>query len=716
MWSMSFNPCPVPRAPCRVGGPHSTFHIPHATIFWSSVVLWFYGATGPVWAAETRSSPVTSTTQLVVTLATDEILPVQSRFERTPPTIVVEFPAGRVAGTLPERSMVQRGAIEEIRTVYASATKPVETRWVQALKIQLRGPYTYKVRAQPGRIVIDLEHPAAITSGDLEVGLAGGTVISGTLPPAFNERFRAMQEALNRARPHPWVWRASSASGSNAAPIAEPPSLIGKPLPRSSTSQAFSSAASARASQPARTAQGPPSLPRGTEAFAGWIWLMSAIGLAGLAGTLWLWRQQVVDPAARRALIGQPALRVPSSIRVIDQLVWRAFERQGYQLLHMVELGEPLGLMRIMAKDGRKAALLCVGNGAFFEKTTVEQFLQSLRKAQAEYGFLVAPGSFTVPAQRYAKEHGVTLMGRDQLTQLLSDGAVSEYYTKQIQQLHKQLEDAQATLNEYAQQLDTIRRQRNEASWFLGEERSKTANLEAQVNEVSQQLRHWQAQAEQWQQAADATHKRWEESQWYLGEARASGQHADEQLRALRETFMQLEQRHQEMTAQLHAVERQRDESNWYLGEARSAHEALQQQTQGLADQLEAERSHRHALEAELTAMRASSDRRRASRLCPPDVTIEVWRSDGIPVFRGTPLNVSRSGFGFGGEQPLHEASGRLRVHLSRSGLEHPVEAASRLVWQRRDDGANGRSLNGCEFLDLSDEDRATLEQILRQT
>ena len=598
------------------------------------VLLGISGIMGSAWPAETQSLPVTSKTQLVVKLATGEVLPVRSRFEPDPPTLIVEFPPGRVSGTLPERSMVRRGVIEEIQSVYASATKPGETRWLKALKIRLRGSYDFQVHAEPGRIIIELQHPAAMASEDVEVGLSGGTVISATLPPAFSERFRAMQEALDRARPQSWVWRARSAP---ATP----------PLP-SSTRPEISSTSSQTSPSPTMPA-------RGAQTLAGWLGLLGGIGFAG--GVLWLWRRRVWGFVARRTRVGQPPRRAPSGVRLIDQLVWRAFERQSYQLLQTVELGDPLGLLRIMAKDGLKAALLCVGEGALFEKATVEQFLQSIRKAQVEHGFLVAPGSFTVPAQRYAKEHGIVLLGREQLTQLLSDGAISESYTDQLQQLHKQLEDAQEALSESARQLDTIRRQRNEASWFLGEERAKTAKLEAQVNELNEQFRHWQTQAEQWQQTADATRKQWEESQWYLGEARAFGRHVDEQLRALH-------------------------------GEGQR-------------------------LLAELIAMRTYGDRRRAFRVSRPQVTIEVQRPDGVVVFRGIPRNLSRTGFGFDAEQLLDHAPDFLRIRLYPPESEQAVEATGRLVWQRRDATMNGHALSGCEFLDMAAEGRATLEQIL---
>ena len=91
-----------------------------------------------------------------------------------------------------------------------------------------------------------------------------------------------------------------------------------------------------------------------------------------------------------------------------------------------------------------------------------------------------------------------------------------------VQQLHTQRDEARKTMDEYARQLDTLRRQRNEASWFLGEERTTAAKREQHVEEITQEIRQWQAKTNQWQQAAELARKQWEEGQWSLGESKAA--------------------------------------------------------------------------------------------------------------------------------------------------------------------------------------------------
>ena len=626
------------------------------------------GIAPALWAGETQRTPVMRRTQLIIKLATAETLPVQSRFEPAPPTIVLDFPPEQVTGALPDRSVIRQGVVEEIHTSYGSSESPSQARWIKDMRIQLRGPYEYTVQAEAGRIIVMIAHPADVTSEAIEVGLTGGVVVSGAAAPVLSERFQAMQEALLRARPQPWTVKMDLFSdGGRLAP-----QQAALPAPSSP-------AVPARPLRPA---------PRPSRS-ADWPWFLGYFfgAVGGLAGTAWalkLWRR-----GGRPSAPAAP--RVPTGMRIIDQLVWRSFERQGYQLIQLTELDEPLGLMRLVARDGLKAAVVCVGDGTFFERTTVEQCLRVMRAAQIDRGFLIAPGAFTIPAQRYAKEHGLTLLGRDQLTELVSDGAMTEHYTKQLQQLHVQVSEAKETLTQYVHQFEDIRRQRNEASWLLGEERAKSATLEAGVEELTQQLRESEAQAEQWRQAAGLAKQQWEESQWYLGEAHASAEHLDGQLRSVREAQAQFEEQAREFSAQLREcsaqlaeVERQRDEANWFLGEAR----------------------------AELAAIQSHGERRRAARLHRSDLTLELATPDGAAVFRGTPRDISLTGFGMDIEHALDALPEPLRVRLYLAGLPDPLETTGRVVWSRRV-GENGRHVAGCTFVDMPEESREAFERVL---
>ena len=98
---------------------------------------------------------------------------------------------------------------------------------------------------------------------------------------------------------------------------------------------------------------------------------------------VWFLNQSDAFQTLRRVRAQQAGGRLPSGIILMDQLVWRAFERQGFQLMTELELSPPLGgTLRVMMKDGTKAALLFVRNGPFLEKQTVELFTRALREAR----------------------------------------------------------------------------------------------------------------------------------------------------------------------------------------------------------------------------------------------------------------------------------------------------------------------------------------------
>ena len=153
---------------------------------WRVVVaglLLLIGAEQPAQSAETTTPFMTRKTELVLKLATNQVVPVQSRLLNQPPTLILEFPPNRVSGSLPERSVIQQGIIEEIRTTYAASQAQADARWIEAVSIQLRGPYRCEVHPEPGRIVIEIEHPNSLITEAVFVGLPGkGLVIASESP------------------------------------------------------------------------------------------------------------------------------------------------------------------------------------------------------------------------------------------------------------------------------------------------------------------------------------------------------------------------------------------------------------------------------------------------------------------------------------------------------------------------------------------------------
>ena len=659
------------------------------------------------WAAEApdqhRATP--QTTQLILKLASEELVSVDTKFQEDPPTILIQFPSRRIIGTLPESSVIGQGAVQSVETVYAASKSPTDRRWIQELRIHLRGHYGYQVRSESGRIIVEVEHPADIAGETVEVGL-GGVILSSAAPQGFSERFQAMEQALKSAMPKPRIGEATS-----GAPAAG----------STSTTYADDSQPAAPSSQPpAVTVETPPPPSSRSGQPSAWPWagLASFVALGVWWGGRRGWWQALTPKIPwwpqRRPLSSD---RIAPEVRIVDQLVWRAFERKGFQLLQMLELENPIGLMRLMAKDGRKAALVCIGDGLFFEKTVVDEFQQAMRHASAQEGFIVAPGSFTVPAQRLAKEHDISLIGREQLIELLSEGAVNEHFSKQLHQLHDQVHQAKITLEEYARQLETLRRQRNEATWFLGEERTKSSSLQTQVDELTRQVGEWQAQAKQWQEAAELTRRQWEESQWYLGEARAAIAHLEDQLKPLHEAYAELDARHQELAARLQDAERQRNEAQWFLGESRAACDMLKQETQRLAEQLQTTQGGLEETKRMVEHYRRlaeGQERRRALRLSRSGIRVHVQGRDGAVLFEGTPRDVSTTGIGLAMSDRLPDGAEPLQLRVVLPGSDEPFRIDAKTVWQRADDGA-ALQISGHEFIPLAADDRHRLQRAIAQ-
>ena len=673
----------------------STFLRANARLAWLIAAAWLVPSAG---AAETTDPMPMTKTFLTLKVDAQEPLTIRSTFQERPPTITLTFSGQRVIAALPERSPVAQGVIQAVTARYEGVRAPrtASRRTLRSLDIVLTAPYSFRVRSEAGRVVVEIEHPTSIGSTSVEVGLRGGTVISGIGRVEVSDRFRAMQEAMERAASASWTFQANSAPQGVAAP-----EMILPSSPQAGISAAGSSAA-ARLPQPAdrvRSAWWP----------SAWLLLLAMTGLIGFGA--WRFLTGLVHAANGSAITRGRSQRVPSGVMLIDQLVWRAFERQGYHLILETELIQPLiGTLRIVTKEGPKSALLFLGHGPFFEKQTVERFIHIMRDANVEQGLLIASGSFTVPAQRLAKERRVTLIGREQLTELLSAGAGSEYFTKQLAQSQARLEETKETLRQYAGELDTLRRQRNEASWYLGEEREKTGKLEVQLEELTQQLRRYEIDIHRWEQDAAALRKQWTESQWYLGESAARVRHMEAQLSAL-----------QDVAKHVESAERARDEMKWYLGEEQTKTESLHAQLVSLQQHLDDAARRETTLQGELArlgqaleSLRTCGNRRARLRAAIPQAFIELFNGEETPIFSGMPRDLSGSGVGLETDREL-PAFQSVRVRLRLPGQERPVTSRARLMWHRAE-GQPTTYRGGCKFIGVSASTRARIEQLVEET
>ena len=130
--------------------------------------------------AETADDPVAMrTTMMVLKVDADTSLAIRTSFQAAPPTLTIEFPSQQVMSSLPERSSIGSGVIQSIIASYDSAPPQQGKRFLSSLQIALGAPYTYHVRSEPGRVVVEILHPASVSGAAMEVGLWGGTILGG---------------------------------------------------------------------------------------------------------------------------------------------------------------------------------------------------------------------------------------------------------------------------------------------------------------------------------------------------------------------------------------------------------------------------------------------------------------------------------------------------------------------------------------------------------
>ena len=124
-----------------------------------------------VFAAETVTSLPMTKTLILLRVDGEGVVPIQSSFRESPPTITLQFPKQRLTASLPERSTLGRGAIQAITAEYGETPTGRSPRFLRAIHVVLAAPYAYHVRSESGQIVIEIEHPVAVNSESVQVGL-----------------------------------------------------------------------------------------------------------------------------------------------------------------------------------------------------------------------------------------------------------------------------------------------------------------------------------------------------------------------------------------------------------------------------------------------------------------------------------------------------------------------------------------------------------------
>jgi hypothetical protein len=241
----------------------------------------------------------------------------------------------------------------------------------------------------------------------------------------------------------------------------------------------------------------------------------------------------------------------------------------------------------------------------------------------------------------------------------------------------------------------------------LGEERTKSAALEARLEELTQDVRKYEADLQRWEAETESLRKEWEESQWYLGEARQRNHYMDGQLQSL-----------QDLTRRVEEIELERDQALELLAAERAKETPFAGRVEELERELEAAKARSLVLETslarlqeDLSTYRTLGDRRQTGRVLIPEGTVEITNGNS---HKGAAMlyDVSESGVGLETEGALPgKAPVRLRVRVPG---RKPFEASGRIVWQRPQ-GSNGRYRSGFRLTRPAAATRAALAALLHQ-
>jgi chromosome segregation ATPase len=156
----------------------------------------------------------------------------------------------------------------------------------------------------------------------------------------------------------------------------------------------------------------------------------------------------------------------------------------------------------------------------------------------------------------------------------------SEEITKKIEMNKSKLGDSFddlvcSVVDEIARHTNGMRKELEDAQWFLGEERTRRQQLEAQLDEKSQYIHKMEEYLQRQKQHYD-------EAQWYLGEERGSRHAIEQTLQATQKQCQELAQQLEQSKGEIQSLQSELRNAQWYLGEERARRESLETQLKSI--------------------------------------------------------------------------------------------------------------------------------------
>ncbi len=100
------------------------------------------------------------------------------------------------------------------------------------------------------------------------------------------------------------------------------------------------------------------------------------------------------------------------------------------------------------------------------------------------------------------------------------------------QRLMSEAEKLVAVVRQREEKIGGIEKELNDAQWYLGEERTKRADLENKMRWLEQKCQDFESQIHHLRTECERLQKELSDSQWYLGEERARRQEIESRLKS----------------------------------------------------------------------------------------------------------------------------------------------------------------------------------------
>lgn len=311
------------------------------------------------------------------------------KFEKDPPAIIIEFLSRNVMTTLESVVSVELGMVREIMSTYYPVR--LGRRALKRITLRLREPARYTLTQRGERLLIDIETPRSLASGET-VPAGGMTILGIESQGAIIQRLNVMDAALQEAA------QAYAPESRNPNPV-----VITRPAPVPLPGAE-------------RRHNSTPVSPSGAGGW--WYGLLLGAGMTAVGIGGWRIRRRTALPEPNLPMVATGTPLAARGAPVLEQLVLRAMQQRHYEILDS-KLIPGLPRLWIVKKGSQRQGVVCLSNGTLFECGVIKQVAEAIHGEGLAGGTVVAMGAFSFPAKLIAKERQIRLIAREELLTLI---------------------------------------------------------------------------------------------------------------------------------------------------------------------------------------------------------------------------------------------------------------------------------------------------------